>query len=74
MQISLHRILHACFHKFIIYYLVINHTFSQNIIHGNKIAFHVSYKHAYFDTQNICAIQKITIKGIHVSFTRIARL
>jgi hypothetical protein len=34
--------------------------------------FHVSYKYACFDIQNICALLKIIITSIHVSFTHLS--
>jgi hypothetical protein len=39
------------------------------------MTFHVSCKHAYFDTQNIRTVRKkITITNIHVSFTHSYRM
>jgi hypothetical protein len=52
-------------------YLAINHIFSQNRVHSNKMVFHVSCKHACFDILNICIMRKITITSIHVSFTHL---
>jgi hypothetical protein len=48
-------------HAFIIslfHYPTINHTFSQSQVHSSQSTFHVSYKHAFFCTQNNHAMQK----------------
>jgi hypothetical protein len=50
IQFSLHRILHACFHNFIILPLITYfHKIEFTVI---RRIFHVSCKHACFDKQN----------------------